>query len=445
MDEQVDQHALQLAFGSAGGSTSATLNTLTANLEAGLRLWKDNAPPSPLRFGAGWRCGAARNWRAPSAAPDDPGRLAFSEFNRLMFGDHPIGWEMGPGDLEPEDLSRENLLAAHGRILCRDNLTLGSVGQPRCGRRSSTTCAGSFQDGPPARGRCPNRRYPDILDEPGIYLIPRELEQTTIVMAHRSSIRQEDSRDYFASRIANSILGSGGFSSRIPQPGCAPNSALAYSAGSFWTTPDDNDGIVGALTRTKGESTIAATRAILEVMEEMRNAPPARDEVEAAVEAGRQRLLIQLPGGRCRSYPGACCTRPGSCRKTGWSGMWRGVQRVFSRRRAQRAAEAPGAGADGHPHSRGPGPVRAARRDAGGGDGVGSGGNLRPGSAGRTRRPGDAGAPPARRPPGLPSRPTWIAAIPKVSSCQRTVRNPAFRNSRPSACGPGNSPTEAGR
>lgn len=293
VDEQVDQHALQLAFGSSGGSTSATLNTLTSNLEPGLRLWKDMLlhPRFDSIQVEVWR---GQELESALRRPDNPGRLAFSEFNRLMFGDHPIGWEMGPGDLDPQDLSREILLAAHGRILCRDNLTLGVSGNLEW-EAIEAQLRGFLSGWPACEEALPEPPVPDILDEPGIYLIPRELEQTTIVMAHRSSVRQEDSRDYFASRIANSILGSGGFSSRILNR-VRTELGLSYSAGSFWTTPDDNDGIVGALTRTKSESTIAATRAILEVMEEMRTTPPARDEVTAAVEAAGNGFSFNFQG-----------------------------------------------------------------------------------------------------------------------------------------------------
>ena len=293
VDEQVDQHALQLAFGSSGGSTSATLNTLTPNLEAGLGLWKDMLlhPRFDSMQVEVWR---GQELESARRRPDNPGRLAFSEFNRLMFGDHPIGWEMAPADLEPEDLSQETLLAAHGRILCRDNLTLGVSGNLEW-EDVEPQLRGFLSDWPPCEEALPEPPVPEILDQPGIYLIPRELEQTTIVMAHRSSIHQEDSRDYFASRIANSILGSGGFSSRILNR-VRTELGLSYSAGSFWTTPDDNDGIVGALTRTKGESTIAATQAILDVMEEMRSSPPARDEVESAVEAASNGFSFNFQG-----------------------------------------------------------------------------------------------------------------------------------------------------
>lgn len=293
VDELVDLHALQLAFGSSGGSTTATLNALTPNLEPGLRLWKDMLlhPRFDSMQVEVWR---GQELESARRRPDNPGRLAFSEFNRLMFGDHPIGWEMAPSDLDPSDLSHEHLLDAHGRILCRGNMTLGVTANLEWGEVEPELR--SFLAGwPECEGPLPESPLPDILDTPGIYLIPRELDQTTIVMAHRSAVRQEDSRDYFSSRIANSILGSSGFSSRILNR-VRTELGLSYSAASFWTTPDEADGIVGALTRTKGESTIAATQAILEVMEEMRTSPPAREEVEAAVEAASNGFSFNFQG-----------------------------------------------------------------------------------------------------------------------------------------------------
>ena len=56
---------------------------------------------------------------------------------------------------------------------------------------------------------------PEIRREPGVFLIPRALEQSTVVMAHTAQVHRADSRDYFASSIGNSILGAGGLSSRL--------------------------------------------------------------------------------------------------------------------------------------------------------------------------------------------------------------------------------------
>jgi len=58
----------------------------------------------------------------------------------------------------------------------------------------------------------------------------------------------------------------------------------AYSASSLWTTPLKAPGLVGAVTQTRGETTISAIQLILEIMEEMRTAPPSEEEVRVAVD-----------------------------------------------------------------------------------------------------------------------------------------------------------------
>ncbi len=282
VDGLIDFHALQLGFGSSGGSTSATLNTLVSNLDDGLELWKDMLlhPRFDSVQVEVWR---RQELESVLRRKDDPTRLAYSEFNRLMFADHPIGWEMEAADLEPEDLSETRLLAGHAAVMCRDNLSLGVTGDVAWADVEPRLRA-LLSDWPRCEMSLPDPKTPDILGEPGVYLIPKPLAQTTVVMAHPSAVRQEDSEDYYSSRIANSILGASGFSSRILSR-VRTELGLAYSAGSLWTAPAENDGIVGALTSTKSETTVAAVRAILEVMEEMRESPPTEEEVSTAVDA----------------------------------------------------------------------------------------------------------------------------------------------------------------
>jgi predicted Zn-dependent peptidase len=101
-------------------------------------------------------------------------------------------------------------------------------------------------------------------------------------MAHPGGIRQDDSPDYFASRIGNSILGASGFTSRIMSR-VRTEEGYAYSASSLWTTPIRYQGLVGALTQTRAEKTVAATRLILDIMQEMRESPPLPEEVSTTL------------------------------------------------------------------------------------------------------------------------------------------------------------------
>ena len=105
VDHLVDYYALQMTFGGGGESTFSSINTLTKHLAPGGEALDRHPPESPLRFPGGGRCGGIANWRVSVAEDDDPGLLAVSEFNRIMFGDHPIGWEMTEEDLTSDRLS----------------------------------------------------------------------------------------------------------------------------------------------------------------------------------------------------------------------------------------------------------------------------------------------------------------------------------------------------
>lgn len=281
VDESIEFYALQLSFGSAGGSVTSSVNTLTEHLETALELWTGMlAEPrfDPDEISA-WR---GRQLEGVLRRPDDPGRLAFSEFNRLLYGDHPIGWEMDAGDLEPERLTPARFHDVHRRIVCRENLVLGVTGDV------------SWNDVEPLMadlvdrvGACasdlPEPPIPDIRRQPGVFVIHKELEQSVIVMAHATGVRLGDGDDYFSAIIGNSILGGGGFSSRILNR-IRTEEGYAYSASSLWTTPRKHDGILGAITRTRPENTVPAIEVILETMEELRRAAPTEEEVGTTVD-----------------------------------------------------------------------------------------------------------------------------------------------------------------
>jgi len=252
VDQILDHLALQVTFGGGGGSSFSSVNTLTKHLADAVTLWADllKNPRFDSREVDIWR---GRQLESVRRRPDNPGLLAFSEFNRLMFGDHPIGWEMGEADLTPERVSSEPLME---EIM---------EGWP--------SCPAPLPEGEP----------PDMRKGGGDFLVPRDLTQSTVVMAEPGGVSEGTDPDYFASRIGNSILGAGGLTSRIPAR-VRTEKGYAYQASSLWTAPARYEGIVGAITQTRSESTIAATRLMLDIMEEMRNDPPLQEEVDRVVD-----------------------------------------------------------------------------------------------------------------------------------------------------------------
>ena len=280
VDKEIAHHAHQLTFGSAGGSVTSSLNTLTEHLSTGLALWGDMLfePAFDQVEIEAWR---TRQLEGVVRRLDDPARLAYSELNRLLFGDHPIGWEMGPDDLAPERLSADVFRALHKKVICRDNIVMGITGD--IGQQDLDQALENLIKRIP---RCtmslPEPPAPDIRQAQGVFLIEKDLEQSVIAMAHPSDVRLSDEPEYFAAMMGNAILGGGGFSSRLLNR-VRTEEGYSYSAASLWTTPRNHKGLVGATTRTRPSNVAPAIEAMLETMSILTREAPAPNEVATTV------------------------------------------------------------------------------------------------------------------------------------------------------------------
>ncbi len=280
VDHLMDHYALQMTFGGGGSSTYSSVNTLTKHLAPATQLWGDilrNPRFDSLEVEI-WR---DRQLEGTRRRADNPNLLAFSEFNQIMFGDHPIGWEFTEADLTREKLNSATMSDTYSRVLCPENLVLGVVGDVEWDE-VAPLLEEMFSEWPSCAEPLLEPRTPELREGRSVFLIPKDVTQSTIVIAGPGGVSQGAGQDYFASRIGNSILGSGGFSSRLLSR-VRTDMGYAYSASSFWTTPSRYEGIVGATTQTKSESTVAVTQLMLEIIGEMSEAPPDDAEVERTI------------------------------------------------------------------------------------------------------------------------------------------------------------------
>ena len=140
----------------------------------------------------------------------DPDTIASQTFNRLAFGSHPYGTPLEGTPESLAALTRDDIFAAKDRVMALDRLFVSAVGDITAAELGDIL--DSLFKGLPAEGaKMPERANYQLSG--GITLVPFETPQSVAVFGHQGIKRQDP--DFFAAFVLNSVLGSGGFSSRL--------------------------------------------------------------------------------------------------------------------------------------------------------------------------------------------------------------------------------------
>ncbi len=140
----------------------------------------------------------------------DPNEIAARAFDQLAFGDHPYG-SAAEGTVDTVSaLTRDDIVAAHAAAMARDRLYIGVVGD------ISAEELGALLDtllgGLPATGA--DMPMPATLAlTGGTTVVDYETPQSVALFGHAGIERHDD--DFFAAYVLNTILGGGGFESRL--------------------------------------------------------------------------------------------------------------------------------------------------------------------------------------------------------------------------------------
>ncbi|MCA9736544.1 MAG: insulinase family protein [Gemmatimonadetes bacterium] len=283
--------AMESSFSSTGEAMASGFNVLSRDLEDGLSLWRQVLLEP--RFDSTeieiWR---ARELDYTRRSEDSPQSVAYSAFNHLMFGEHPIGWDMGADDLTQERVNPTTLRDAHAAIFCRDQLIIGIAGDLSWSE-ARTRLEPLLQAWPPCARSLDDPAPPTVRSAGGIFLIPKRTPQATVVLGQPTTVREGDRADYFASRVANSILGSSGMSSRLMQR-IRTEKGYAYGATSTWTAPRRSNGILAMVTSSRTETTVPAAEVMLDVLRQMSEQAPERAEVRSIREEITNGMVFTL-------------------------------------------------------------------------------------------------------------------------------------------------------
>jgi zinc protease len=188
----------------------------------------------------------------------DPERIASARLAELIYGDHPYG-SPGEGTLESvQALTREDIIAAHQGALAKDRVFVGVVGDITA-EELGVLLDNLLGDLPETGAPMPEAA--DVTIAGGVDVVDYDTPQSVAIWAQDGIDRNDP--DFFPAYVLNTILGGGGFESRLMTE-VREKRGLTYGVYSYLVLRDlanvylgsvssANDRVAEAISVVKGE------------------------------------------------------------------------------------------------------------------------------------------------------------------------------------------------
>jgi predicted Zn-dependent peptidase len=277
INERLEFIAASVEVGIGAESGSATLSTLTKDIDEGLKIFSE-VLRYPVFDKEKLDLAKKRVVERLRRENDNPQDVVFREFKRYLYRDNPRGTI--PTEASVGTIQREDLVTFHGATFHPDRIILGIWGdfeEASIVKKIEGLFGGWERSGRPAP-KVPPPRDPD---EPSIYFARKGVPQSSIVLGHLAIGKK--STDFCAFEVLNFILGGGGFTSRLMSR-IRSDRGLAYSVGSFYG-PRPDFGSFGAYCFTKSETTVEAISLMLDTIRELKESKVPEDEVALAKDS----------------------------------------------------------------------------------------------------------------------------------------------------------------
>lgn len=144
------------------------------------------------------------------SSENDPNDIAGRAFDAQTFGDHPYGTAL-EGTLESvQALTRDDIVAAHKAVLARDRIYIGAVGDITA-EELGLLLDRLLGDVPATGAPMPEKVTPTLDGSTSVV----EFDTPQSVALFGQVGMERDDEDFFAAYLLNTILGGGGFESRL--------------------------------------------------------------------------------------------------------------------------------------------------------------------------------------------------------------------------------------
>ncbi len=203
---------------------------------------------------------------------DDPQKLAFREFGRLIHEGSPRGRLVTRNSIN--NIHREDLLRHHNLFYRPERVMISISGD--INRKESESIVNRYLGRwKPSEQETAPPPFPHP-QKGRIFFLPKDVPQSVIIFGWIAPSKHDS--QFFPFEIIDSLIGSGGFRSKMFQE-IRTNRGLAYSAGSFYTAKSEY-GFFGAYAFTKSESTIEVISLIRGIINDINDKPVRPEELK---------------------------------------------------------------------------------------------------------------------------------------------------------------------
>ena len=201
--------------------------------------------------------------------------LASDKFNENFFLDHNFSKDIKGSEESLNNITREDLTKIHKNILQKQNLVIGVSGNISDEeiKKLIDFVFGETGDEPKIKGPNP---FSTLMT--GTKIHKMQTPQTSVVFGHPGVSRKDDV--FFALRIANYVLGGGGFQSRLYK-NIREKRGLVYSVYSYLLSYE-NDGVIVGGFQTRNKSVNETIQKVRDEWNKIQKDGISKQELEDA-------------------------------------------------------------------------------------------------------------------------------------------------------------------
>lgn len=274
LDEELDFLAARASASSGGTTSSASLNSLSTNLEESLPLFVEMVR-DPRFQESRLQITKDSALEGMKQRNDHPRSILSRETDTVLYGDSWLSRQ--PTANMVASISGGDLRGAHARIFDPANMIIVASGDFDRAQMLETL-ERAFGDWAPG-DRVPEPPVVTSDYDPGIYYVDQEGPQGGVRLGMRS-LRRDDP-DYIAAAVMNEVLGGGGFASRLVKR-VRSDEGLAYGVGSRLSPGIWDEGYWGAAFDSKNSTVALAIAIILEEIDRIRTEFVSDEELNVA-------------------------------------------------------------------------------------------------------------------------------------------------------------------